>query len=77
MVIQILEVKPLTFGGTVPGFIQPQVREAKFNAVNEGKPGDIDNIHDMHKNQGIFLTRLQTICIRVFPHALELETQRC
>ena len=44
-----------TFGGTVPGFIQPQVREAKFNAVNEGKPGDIDNIHDMHKNQGIFV----------------------
>ena len=42
------------FGGAIPGFIGPELTETKFNAVNEGKRGKFDNVHDMHKDQGIF-----------------------
>ena len=44
-----------TFGGTTPGFIPPELFEVRFNAVTNGKAGEIDNIHDMHIHQGLFV----------------------
>lgn len=45
------------FGATVgnTGDQKIQTTEAKFNAVTNGKAGQIDNIHTVHKNQGVFI----------------------
>ena len=44
-----------TFGGDTPGFLPPEVSENRFVAVKNGKSGEIDNIHDLRFEQGLFV----------------------
>ena len=43
------------FGGDSPGFIGPDPVEVRFNAVIRGNAAVVDNIHDMHVGQGLFV----------------------
>ena len=43
------------FGGDTPRFLPPELFESRSSAVRGGTAGSIDNIHDMHAKQGLFV----------------------